>query len=133
MSFSPVLAQSVDHDEHSVSTSFLLCWAADRGRGLGGAPAHCAGPAFVLGQCPAPGGAGLIRWPEGDHLDPALGAVAGQHPGIRPAPPPAGSLGFCPLLPSRAPQVAVRLSKVVQAGPSELRLQDCWPCQVSHR
>lgn len=128
MSFSPVLAQSMDHDEHSVSASFFLCWAAGRGRGLGEA-----GPAFVLGQCPAPGGAGFIRWPEGDHLGPALGAVAGQHPGVRPAPLPAGSLGFCPCLPSRAPQVAVRLSEAVQAGPSELRLQDCWPCQVPHR
>lgn len=32
VSFSPVLAQSMDHDEHSVSASFFLCWV---GVGLG--------------------------------------------------------------------------------------------------
>lgn len=49
VSFSPVLAQSMDHDEHSVSASFFFVegCAAESGGGLQEAPDHLQRPSGV--------------------------------------------------------------------------------------
>ncbi|KAF6125771.1 mahogunin ring finger 1 [Phyllostomus discolor] len=126
VSFSPVLAQSMDHDEHSVSASSSCTGGMGVGRGrTWRSPCHCAGPvrrpdtagpALMLGLYLAPRGARLVRWLGGGYLGPALRAQPGQDQDHLASTSICRLSGSLSSSPQHGSQVAVRPSGVVQVA-----------------